>query len=101
MKVKNLASHVLAKLARRIADDWQERWGYRPVLMETFVDPRHHEGSSYKAAGWQYLGMSTGEGLVREGCTYTTSPKMIFVKPLREEFRQVLCSEYLKAGVER
>ncbi|MDP6651835.1 MAG: DUF4338 domain-containing protein [Gammaproteobacteria bacterium] len=92
VQVRNLSSYVLAKLARRIGSDWQWYWSFRPVLMESFVDPRH-AGSSYKAAGWQYLGMTTGEGLVRKGRTYTTNPKRIFVKPLCEDFRSVLCSE--------
>ena len=90
--MKNLSSHVLGKVAKGIGEDWQGRWGYRPLLMETFVDPRHREGSSYKAAGWEYVGMTTGEGLVREGSSYRTTPKMIFMKPLAEEFRELLCS---------
>jgi len=91
VEVKNLASHALALLARRVRQDWEDRWGYRPLLMESFVDPAHYRGSCYKAAGWQYLGMTTGEGLVRAGKQYTTTPKMIFVKPLCSEFRSLLC----------
>lgn len=93
--VKNLASHVLAILSRRVVDDWESRWGYRPLLMESFVDPAHYEGSCYKAAGWQYVGMSTGEGLLRPGASYTTSAKMIFMKPLERDFRTQLCSDDL------
>jgi len=70
----------------------ERRWGYRPVLLETFVDPRH-EGSCYKAAGWEALGMTSGEGLVRPGERYSTTPKRIFVKPWCPEFRSLLCSE--------
>ena len=94
VRVKNLSSHVLGKVAKCIGDAWYNCWGYRPVLMETFVDPRH-EGSSYKAAGWEYLGMTTGEGLVRKGKSYRTTPKKIFVKPLEDNFRQRLCSKGL------
>lgn len=90
VKVKNLASHVLGQVARRIAQDWQKIWGYRPVLLETFVDPRYFQGTCYLAANWQYLGMTTGEGLVREGKSYTTSPKLIFMLPLVRDFRSVL-----------
>jgi len=82
VQVKNLASHILGLVARRVKEDWQERWGYSPVLAETFVDPQYYEGICYKAANWQYLGMTTGEGLVRKGRTYTTTSKKIFVKPL-------------------
>jgi hypothetical protein len=92
-KVENLASHVLGKAARRIGGDWEERWSYRPVLMETFVDPRRFDGTCYRAANWRYVGMTTGEGLVRKGKSYTTSPKKIFVKPLVRDFRSVLCSQ--------
>ena len=52
-------------------------------------------GSCYKAAGWEYLGMTTGEGLVRKGKSYRTTPKKIFVKPLVDNFRQLLCSKGL------
>jgi hypothetical protein len=100
VRVKNLASHVLGQATRRIKDDWQQRWGYSPVLMETFVDPEHYHGSCYKAANWEYLGMTTGEGLVRKGKSYNTTPKMIFVKPLVKDFRSLLCSEQLKGRVE-
>ena len=100
VRVKNLASHVLGQVGRRISEDWDERWGYRPVLMETFVDPGRYHGSCYKASNWEYLGRTTGEGLVRKGKKYTTTPKMIFVKPLAKDFRSLLCSDQLKGRVE-
>jgi hypothetical protein len=90
VKVKNLASHVLGQVAKRIGQDWQKMWGYRPVLLETFVDPRYFQGTCYLAANWRYLGMTTGEGLVREGKSYMTSPKLIFMLPLVKDFRSVL-----------
>jgi len=102
VEVKNLASHVLGLLRRQVSVDWENRWGYRPVLMESFVDPAYYEGSCYKAAGWRQLGMTTGEGLVRPGKHYTTSPKMIFVKPLCADFRSLLCSpDLLKRAARR
>lgn len=100
VRIKNLASHVLGQIEKQIGQDWQERWGYGPVLMETFVDPQRYEGSCYKGANWRYLGQTTGEGLVRQGKIYTTSPKKIFVKPLVKDFRTLLCSESLRGRVE-
>jgi len=38
--VPHLASHVLGRIARRVRDDWYERFGYRPVMLETFVSFR-------------------------------------------------------------
>ena len=100
MKVRNLASHVLGQLTVRIRGDWGERWRYSPVLMESFVDPRYFDGSCYKGANWEYLGMTTGEGLVRPGKRYRTSPKKIFVKALVGDFRELLCSVRLAGEVE-
>lgn len=93
VRVPNLASHVLGKISRRIGDDWQDKWGFRPALMETFVDPSRYSGTCYLAANWAYLGMTTGKGLARKGKTYQTSPKLIFVKPLCNDFRERLCSD--------
>ena len=101
VSVKNLASHVLGQVNRCLQADWHQRWGYSPVLMETFINPAQYCGSCYKAANWQYLGMTTGEGLVRKGKRYRTSPKMILVKPLVKAFRSLLCSQQLKGGMEK
>ena len=99
VQVRHLASHVLGMVARQVAEDWYQRWGYRPVLMETFVDPRQFRGTCYRAAGWVELGRTTGEGLVRAGRTYTTTPKMVFVRALDRGFRAKLCSEGLEGRV--
>lgn len=93
VRVKHLASHVLGQLKRRVREDWHGHFGYRPLLLETFVDPAHFKGTSYRAAGWIYLGDTTGEGLRRPGCEYQTTPKMLFVKPLTPDFRERLCGE--------
>ncbi len=38
VRSENLASRILAMATRRVADDWQQRYNYRPVLAETFVE---------------------------------------------------------------
>ena len=93
VEVAHLASHVLGQLGRRVADDWENHWGFRPLLLETFVDPAHFRGTCYRAAGWECLGRTTGEGLVRPGRHYQTTPKLIFAKPLKADFRRLLCSD--------
>lgn len=96
VQIKHLASHVLGQVARRVRQDWFERHGYRPELLETFVDPTRYAGTCYRAAGWLEIGQTTGEGLRRPGCTYSTTPKRIFVLPLTADFRSQLCSETLQ-----
>ena len=92
VRVPYLASHVLGKLAKRVAADYQQCWGFEPVLMETFVDETRFCGTCYRAAGWHLLGRTRGRGLARPGKTYTSQPKLMFVKQLRKDFRQRLCS---------
>jgi hypothetical protein len=99
VRVAHLASHVLGQVERRVARDWESRWGYRPVLMESFVDPRRFRGTCYQAANWQYLGNTTGEGLARRGRLYQSSAKMLFVRPLVADFRAQLCSDQLLGRV--
>ena len=99
VRVRHLASHVLALVARHMGDDYYQRWGFRPVLMETFVDPERFQGTCYRAAGWIELGRTTGEGLRRRGKDYTTTPKIIFVRPLGKDFREQLCSNELRGRV--
>jgi hypothetical protein len=95
VKVANLASHVLGQIHKQIRRHFQQRWGFCPILLETFIDPQHYRASCYKAANWRYLGMTTGLGLVRKGKSYRTSAKKIFVKPLVKDYRQLLCCEDL------
>jgi len=92
VKIPHLASHVLGQLAQRVADDWEERWGFRPLLLETFVDPAYFSGICYQAAGWELLGETSGRGLAQPGKTYSSSPKLIYIKPLLKQCQSLLCS---------
>jgi len=84
VKIPNLASHVLSLALSRVAQDWEERYHIRPVLVETFVDPAW-SGASYKAANFVYVGESAGR---RDGVR-----KKVFVHPLCPEWREVLYDE--------
>jgi hypothetical protein len=85
VRVPNLASHVWRLTFARLADDWEARYHDRPVLVETFVDPRRFRGTSYRAANWKLIGKTSGR---RDG-----TPKLIFVHPLERDWRRRLCSE--------
>jgi len=101
VRLRHLGSHVLGQLARRVGSDWQQRWDYRPLLMETFVDPLKFPGTCYQAAGWIELGRTTGRGLARAGAVYRSTPKLIYVKALAEDVRERLCKDPLPRRVER
>lgn len=62
VRVPNLASHVLARAARRLPADFRQRYGYAPVLLETFVEQDRFSGTCYRAANWLCVGQTTGRG---------------------------------------
>jgi hypothetical protein len=89
---RNLASKILALAARQFADDWQQKHGYKPVLLETFVEQKRFSGSCYKAAGWIHVGQTQGRGKLDRYSQNWLPLKDIFVFPLCADFRQRLCS---------
>jgi len=59
---KGLASKILSRVARQLPKDWLARYGFAPVLMETFVEFERHLGTCYKAANWINVGRTSGRG---------------------------------------
>ncbi|NLV95348.1 MAG: ISAs1 family transposase [Candidatus Riflebacteria bacterium] len=83
--VKNLASKCLSLVSDRISQDFKRKYGVPLLALETYVDPLHNdnEGSCYKAAGWEHLGMSTG--FQKKGSDERTNSKHYYLKPLHED----------------
>ena len=83
IRVKNLASRVLAEATRRLAAQWPVRYGVEPLLVETLVDAERFRGTCYRAANWQELGTTTGRGRMdREHRRHGLAPKTVWVYPL-------------------
>lgn len=89
--VKNLASRVLAMAAARLAADWEQAYGYRPVLLETYVERSRHRAVSYRAANWQAVGHTRGRGRQDREHRGAVSVKTVLLYPLESDFRKVLC----------
>ncbi|MCU0923541.1 MAG: DUF4338 domain-containing protein [Burkholderiaceae bacterium] len=88
---KGLASKILALAARQLPHDWHQRYGYRPVLLETFVESARHRGTCYKAANWIHVGQTTGRGKKCPVHDAVIPVKDIWLYPLRKDFRATLC----------
>ena len=91
VRVRNLATTVLALAARRLPEDWWEHYRWQPALLETLVDPSRYTGTCYRAANWIELGTTTGRGRMdrrheREGA----APKSVWVYPVRPAARDEL-----------
>ena len=90
VRVKNLASKVLALSAVQVADDFAARYGERPVLLETFVEIPRFSGTCYRAANWRYLGETQGRGKCDVAHRAALARKAVYVYPLVADFRQAL-----------
>ena len=88
----NLASRLLAMIAKQLPLDWQQRYGYRPLLLETFVETQRFQGTSYKAANWIRVGQTKGRGKLDVHCRAALPRKDIWLYPLSSRFKSLLCS---------
>jgi hypothetical protein len=88
---RNLASRILGGITRQLPLDWEARYGFRPVLLETFVQLDRFRGTCYRAANWIQVGTTQGYSLYGKEHKKSVPAKAIFVYPLHRNFRQVLC----------
>ena len=95
VRVPNLASHVLSRCLARLQDDWEKRYNYRPVLVETFVELERFKGTCYRAANWIEIGKTAARGRQDPTRSGNQIKKAIFVFPLQCDWRAVLCRSKL------
>ena len=89
VRAPNLASRLLSLVARRIAADWRSRYGYSPVLLETFVELERFTGTCYRAANWIEVGTTQGRGKLEKNHRRVLPLKSVLVYPLQKNFRAI------------
>jgi hypothetical protein len=95
IRVAHLASHTLARCVEQLPMDFCARYGWRPVLLETFVQ-EPYRGTCYRAARWIHLGPTQGRGKKGPHGKADQTPvpvKQLWVYPLVPDFRQALGTE--------
>jgi hypothetical protein len=93
VRVKCLASKVLALNLRCLQRDWQNTYGHPICLAETFVDSSRFKGTCYQAANWLYAGQTQGSSRRGSGQRYHGRSKAVFLYPLRPHFRRLLSDQ--------
>jgi hypothetical protein len=93
VQVPQLASHLLARIARRIQTDWLAKYGHSLYCLETFVDRSRYRGVCYRAANWQLLGQSTGRSRNDRQHRLSVPVKDIYLYPLVRDVQRRLCDE--------
>ena len=84
---RNLASKLLAMAIGQLPKDFKTLYGYRPLLVESFVDTSHFEGTCYRAANFQCIGQTKGRGRQGRSTEKPETVKAIYVYPLEKNFR--------------
>ena len=87
VRCDNLASRVLGMSLRRVADDFELRYGYRPWLVESFVDQSRHTGTCYQASNWIEVGQTRGRGRQDSAHQHAETVKAIYLYPLGHNVR--------------
>lgn len=95
VRVPHLASFLLGRMGRRLAQDWQKLYRQSIVLAETFVDSERFEGTSYRAANWLCVGQSQGRGRQDRNHQGGEPVKSVWCYPLQRDFRRPLTEEVL------
>lgn len=94
LRMPQLAGCCLRECLHRLPEDFQQRYGWRPVLLESFVEARF-QGCCYRAAHWICLGRTQGRGKKGDHAVGGQRPlpvKQVWVYPLRPDFRSQLCA---------
>ena len=100
----NLASQAMGAALRALPGQWFSRFGYRPLLAESFTDPEAYTGTSYKASNWEAVGFSAGYSRHRADFYVPNErPKRLWLKELepgaKAKLRAVQVPEDCRAGV--
>jgi hypothetical protein len=90
VKVKCLASKVLALNIKSISDDWIAIYHHPLYLLETFVQQNKFKGTCYKAANWIKVGQT--KGIAKSGHDHLIhgNIKDVLLYPLGKGFRKKL-----------
>ena len=85
----NLASHVLGQVLRRLPQDFRQRYGYSPWLVETFCEACQ-AGTSLRAANFVRIGTTAGRGRQDRAQCRAAGVKSIYMYELRRDWRRRL-----------
>lgn len=85
-----LGSWILSQVTRRVAGEWRRKYGHGVIVLETFVERDRFLGTTYQAANWQRVGVTTGRTRQDRYTRIQAPVKEIYVRPLQPNFREVL-----------
>jgi len=89
VRCPHLASHVLGRILRRLPGDFEDRYGFRPYLVESFAD-EGYDGTCLRAAGFLCVGRTGGRGRQDREKRRAKTVKTVFMRTLERSWRRKL-----------
>lgn len=87
---RNFPSKSISLLLDALRKEWKAVYDRKIYLVETFVDPREFDGTTYKASNWIEVGKTAGRGYNDRTGTADVGSKILFMYPLVPDFRKRL-----------
>ncbi len=89
VRCRHLASHVLGRLLRRLPRDFEARYGFRPLVVETYAD-EGYAGTCLRAANFVCAGRTKGRGRQDRHHRAAKTVKTVWMRGLDRRWRRKL-----------
>lgn len=90
VRVKSLVSYLLSRNIKLLVGDWQQVYGQKLLVLETFVDADRFAGTCYKASNWIHVGETKGYTKRGAGYVYHGHRKEVYLYVVDRRFRRIL-----------
>ena len=93
IKIENLGSKIFSLAGKQVPIDWEQKFNYKPVLFETYVDSSQFYGSIYKSANWLHIGQTSGNyntNSTDKAPAQTICPKDVYICPIEDDYKDIL-----------
>lgn len=92
IKIENLGSKIFSLAKKQVPIDWEQKFNYKPVLFETYVDPSKFNGSIYKSANWLHIGQTSGNYNTNrtDKAIQNRCPKDVYIYPVEKNYKDIL-----------
>jgi len=100
IKIDNLASKIFSLAGKQVPTDWQQKFNYKPVLFETYVDPSQFYGSIYKSANWVHIGQTSGNyntNRTDKAMAQIHHPKDVYIYAIEDDYKDILREKKVNA----
>lgn len=90
VKIKYLASHILSKNVKVLAEDWKKQYNVDIFLLETFIERDRFQGTCYKASNWKLVGETKGYAKTKTAYTRHGIIKEVYLYPVHIDYLRLL-----------